>query len=344
MWLFCKLIEISSMTNLCSYLLFTVLQTIVFIVVACLLAISYMLNIWFIYYACCKQRRRKKRHLTAVQQRAITRRKGSQEGLDNEAIDIEGYVDLSATTVKQRKKQESPKLQRNGVHPSHSEPAVSREDGPTTTAAYQQEQQQHVYQRLESCLLETSSREYLEILESLPEHPANQQPEKHASEELPRVTGYQSISPQASENKQVSKKGNENRYEQLLLRNMSSEKAQASSANKDVEEYGNTRVDQIPDYVEIIADDNSLAGDTMATPTSPAATANVKNPYETLKPAPGPSHHVQGNSSCSALAKDQQSSRAESEDEEEAYVELLPENEADGKERNSTADHEINYL
>ena len=331
------------MTKLCSFLLFTVLQSIVLIVVACLLAISYVLNIWFIYYICCKQRRRKKRHLTAVEQRAITRRKGSQEGLDNEAVDSEGCLDLPTTTVKERKKQESPKLQGNGVHPTHSEPAVSREDGPTSTAAYQQEQQQHVYQRLDSCLLDPSSREYLEILESLPEHPADQQPEMHASEKLPTVTGYQSISPQASENKQVSRKGNENRYEQLLLRNMSSEKAHTPSANKDVEEYGNTGVDQIPDYVEIIGDDNSLAGNTIATPASPAATANVKNPYETLKPAPGPSHHVQGNSSCSALGKDQQSSRAENEAEEEAYVELLPENEAGGKERNLTADHENTY-
>lgn len=299
-----------------SFLLFTALQMIVFIVVACLLALSCVLNIWFIYYVCCKQRRRRKRHLTAVQQRAITRRKGSQEGLDNVALDSEGCVDMSTNV-----KRESPKLQRNGVHPIHSEP-VCREDGSTGIAAYQQEQQQqqHVYQRLESCLLDPSSREYLEILESLPERPANQQPRTHPSEQLARVTGYQSLSPQASESKQDSRKGNENRYERLLLRNMSSEKAQASSAEQDLEGNGTTSVDQIPDYVEIIGD-NSLAGNTMATPTSPAATVNVKNPYETLKPAPGPSHRVQGNSSGSALAKDQQSFRAENEAEEEDYVE-----------------------
>ena len=325
------------MTKLRSFLLSTVLQTIVFIVVACLLVLSYVLNIWFIYYACCKQRRRRKRHLTAVQQKAITRRKGSQEGLDNVAIDSEGCVDLSATTVKQ----ESPKLQRNGVRPTHSE-GVNREDGPTGIAAYQQEQQQHVYQRLESCLLDPSSREYLEILESLPERPANQQPEMHASENLARVTGFQSISPQASESKQVSRQGNENRYEQLLLRNMSSEKAQASSAEQDLEEYGDTSVDRIPDYVEIIGD-NSLAGNTMATPTSPQANVNVKNPYETLKPAPGLSHRVQGNNSCSVIGNDQRSYRTEDETEEEAYVELLPENEAVGKESKPTADLENTY-
>lgn len=88
-----------------SFLLFTALQMIVFIVVACLLALSYVLNIWFIYYVCCKQRRRRKRHLTAVQQRAITRRKGSQEGLDNVALDSEGCVDMSTNV-----KRESPKL------------------------------------------------------------------------------------------------------------------------------------------------------------------------------------------------------------------------------------------
>ena len=311
-----------------------------FIVVACLLAISYVLNIWFIYYVCCKQRRRKKRHLTAVQQRAITRRKGSQEGLDNVAIDSEGCVDLSATTVKERKKQENPKLQRNDVHPVHSE-IVSTEDGPKGIAAYQQEQQQHVYQRLDSCLLDPSSREYLEILESLPERLCNQQPEMPASENLPTVTGYQSTSPQASENKQVIRKGNENRYEQLLLRNMSSEKAQASSSEQDPEVYENTTVDQLPDYVEIIGDDNILAGSTMATPTS--SSVNVKNPYETLKPAPGPSRRVQGNDSCSAHAKDQESFRAENEAHEEDYVELLSENEAVGKGGKSTADHEDTY-
>ena len=314
-----------------------------FIVVACLLAISYALNIWFIYYVCCKQRRRKKRHLTAVQQRAITRRKGSQDGLDNVAIDSEGCVDLSAATVRERKKQESPKLQRNGFHPTHSE-IVSTEDGPRGVAVYQQEQQQHVYQRLDSCLLDPSSREYLEILESVPERPTNQQPEMYTSENLPTVTGYQSISPQASENKQVSGKGNENRYEQLLLRNMSSEKAQASSAEQNREECGNATVEQLPDYVEIIGDDNILTGSTMgATPMSPAVTAKIKNPYETLKPAPSPSHRVQGNDSRSTLAKDQQSFRAENEAHEEDYLELLSENEAVGKESKSTADHEDTY-
>lgn len=264
---------------------------------------------------CFKQRRRRKRHLTAVQQRAITRRKGSQEGLDNVAIDIEASVDSSSATTA---KQESPKRQRNGVQPTRS---ASREDGPTGIAAYQQEQQQqHVYQRLDSCLLDPSSREYLEILESFPERPAHQQPEMHASENLTRVTGNQSISTQASESRtQVDRKGNGNRYEQLLLRNMSSEKAQASLTEHD----GNTSLDQIPEYVEIIGD-NSLAGKTMATPTSPSAAVNVKNPYETLKPVPGPSHH-----SCSTFAKNQQSFPAEVE--EEDYVELLPENEADGK-------------
>lgn len=266
---------------------------------------------------CFKQRRRRKRHLTAVQQKGITRRKGSQEGLDNVAIDNEASVDSSSATTA---KQESPKRQRNGVQPTRTERA-SREDGPTGIGAYQQEQQQqHVYQRLDSCLLDPSSREYLEILESIPERPAHQHPEMHASENLARVTGNQSISTQASESsKQVDRKGNENRYEQLLLRNMSSEKAQASLTEQD----GNTSLDQIPEYVEIIGD-NSLAGSTMATPTSPAAAANVKNPYETLKPAPCPLHH-----SCSTFAKNQQSFPTKAE--EEDYVELLPENEAGGK-------------
>ncbi|KAL9971403.1 hypothetical protein ACROYT_G023923 [Oculina patagonica] len=275
------------------------LQLIVFIVVACLLALSYLVNIWFIYYACCKQRRRRKRHLTAVQQRAITRKKLSQEGLENLALDCEGCADLSTTD-----KRESPVPVRNGIHSTHSG-GVSSEDGPTGEAADQQEQQQHVYQRLESCILDPSSQEYLEILESLPETSTNQQTEM--------CTGG---------------KSSDNQYEKLILRNMPSDTEQASSTEQGLSQTGNTAAEEIPDYVEIIGED-SLAGNAMA--TSSAATVNVKKRYETLKLAPGPSHGVQGDSASSVVTKDQQSVQAENQEEED-YVELLPENEAGSKE------------
>lgn len=295
-----------------------------FIVLASLLVFSYLVNIWFIYYVCCKQRRRRKRHLTAVQQKAITRKKLSQ-GLENLALDCEECADFSTSV-----KRESPVLQRTDTNQAHSE-RESSEDGPTGVAAGQQEQQQHVYQRLQSCVLDPSSREYLEILEPLTQTSANQQPEMCTSGKSDRVSGYQSLSPQASEIKKDSKKGNENRYEKLLLRNMSSDKEQNSSTDQDLTQNEITNfADEIPDYVEITGDD-SLAGNAMMTSASPVATVNV-NPYETLKLAPGSWHGVQGDNSNSSRGEDQQSVRAENQEEED-YVELLPdENEAGHKE------------
>lgn len=286
---------------------------------ACLLGVSYLVNIWFIYYVCCKQRRRRKRHLTAVQQRAITRKKLSQEGLENLALDCEGCTDLLTTD-----KRESPVLLRHGIHSTHSD-RVSREDGPTGVAADQQEQQQHVYQRLESCVLDPSSREYLEILESLPERTTNQQSEMCTSGKSARVAGK------------------ENQYEKLLLRSMSSDKEQASSTEQDLSQNAITSADDIPDYVEVIGDD-TLAGNAMTTSASSAATGNVKNPYEKLKLAPDPSNRLQGDSACSVVTEDQQPVRAENQ-EEEYYVELLPENEAESKESKASvsADNENTY-
>ena len=308
-----------------------------FIVLASLLVISYLVNIWFIYYVCCKQRRRQKRHLTAVQQKAITRKKLS-EGLENLALDCEECGDLSTPV-----KRENPVLQRPDTNQAHSK-RVSREDGPTGVAADQQEQQQHVYQRLQSCVLDPTSGEYLEILEPPTQTSANQQPEMCTSGKSDRVSGYQSLSPQASESKKDSRKGNENRYEKLLLRNMSSDKEQASSPDQDLSQNDITSADEIPDYVEIIGDDK-LAGDAMTTPTPPVATVNVKHPYETLKLSPGSSHGVQEDNSNSSLGQDQQSVQAENQEKED-YVELLPdEDETSGKERKmiASADNENAY-
>ena len=169
-------------------------------------------------------------------------------------------------------------------------------------------------------MLDPSSREYLEIMESLPEGPTNQQAE------MCTTTGELS--------KQDSRQGNENQYEKLLLRNISLDKEQVSSAEQDLNQNENTSADadEIPDYVEIIGDD-SVAGNAMTTSTSSPAT--VKNRYETLKLAPGPSHREQGDSTCSVIAEDNQ--------EEEGYVELLPENEAGGKECwiTASADNEL---
>lgn len=284
------------------------LSLIVLIVVASLLVVSYLLNIWFVYYVCCKRKRKRKRHLTAVQQRALSRKKRSLEGLENLALDSEGCADSS--TVVQR---ESPAvLQRNCIHSARSE-IVRSEDVQTGIAASQQEQpQQHVYQRLESCILDPTSQEYLEMLESLPQGSTNQQPALCANGKSSKAAGYQSVAPQASD----SKEGEESQYEKLLLRNRFPDEAQSSSAEQDANA-------EIPDYVEIIGD-GSLAGNTMVTTASPAATVKVKNPYETLKPTPGPSRHVQGDSAYSALAQDpQQSVRAQSQEDAD-YLEPLP--------------------
>jgi len=61
-------------------------STVVIIVLACGMALSYVLNVWITYYICCKAKRSKKRHLPAVQQEGIE----SQGEMENPALEYDG--------------------------------------------------------------------------------------------------------------------------------------------------------------------------------------------------------------------------------------------------------------
>ena len=260
---------------------------------------------------CCKRKRKRKRHLTAVQHKALLRRIGSQEGFDNLALDGEMHTELSANI-----RQNSPVIQQNEIVPVPRE-RDGTEGALTGSATDQREQQQHVYQRLQSCELDPASQEYLEILEPGPPSPPNQHG-RQAVGKSARAAGYQSLKPQGLENSKDHRKGEVNRYENLQLRNTFPDEAQASFVEQDVSNNWQ-RSEDIPDYVDII-DDGSLAGNAMVTAASSETTD--KNLYETLKPIPGSSHHVQGDSASSALAEDQHSVREESQ-EEGNYLELV---------------------
>ena len=254
------------------------------IALPCLLAMSCLLNIWFIC-VCCKRQRKRKR---------------------------ERNTELSANI-----RQNIPVIQQNGIVLAPSE-RDGAEDASTGDDTDQREQQQHVYQRLESCVQDPASQEYLEILEPGPQTPPNQHAERQAIGKSARAAGYQSLKPQGLENSKDHRKGEVNRYENLQLPNTFPDEAQASFVEQDVSDNGETS-EYIPDYVDII-DHGSLAANAMVTATSSETT--VSNLYETLKPIPGSSHHVQGDSASSALAEDQHSVREESQ-EEGNYLELV---------------------
>ena len=277
----------------------------------CLLAMSCLLNMWFIC-VCGKRKRKRKPHMTAVLQTTFLRRTGSQEGLDNLALDSERNTELSPNI-----RQNSPVILQNGIVSAPSE-GDSTEDASIGGATDQRGQQQHVYQRLQSCVLDPASQEYLEILEPGPQTPPNQHAERQAVGKSTRAAGYQSLKPQGLENNKDHRKGEVDRYENLQLPNTFPDEAQSSFVDQGVSNNGKASED-IPDYVDII-DDGSLAGNAMVTAASSETTD--KNLYETLKPIPGSSHHVQGDSASSALAEDQHSVREESQ-EEGNYLELV---------------------
>lgn len=262
--------------------------------------------------------------MTAVQQKELSRKKISQ-GLENFALDNEEGKNLSTPVS-----QENQVVRPNGIHPPRWSARVCGEDAPTSNAASHEEQQQHVYQRLESCVFDPPSQDYLEILESLDRGPTNQQPAVRASVKSPKPSSYQPLSQQLQEETQSNHTGNDekegNLYEKLLLRNQAPDETQASSAKKDSRENGNTNErTSIPEYVEIISDE-VFARITMATPTSAAQRVDSNNAYEALKPSPDPARQKEDKESA-CVAESKQTVRAEDAD----YVEPWDGNEANVK-------------
>ena len=301
-----------------------VLSLLKIIALACVLALSYLLNIWFTYYICCRARRRKKRHLTAVRQRELSRKTTSQHGSENLALEDEG--DENCTPVSQ----ENQVFRHNDIHSTRSK-RVRCEHAPTSDAACHQEQKHHVYQRLQSCLFDQPAQTHPEVLETPGHSPPNQQAVIQARIKSQIKPSYRSLSPQI----QTATKGSSdndnqqdgNLYQKLLLRNMLPEDSQTPFADHDSRENGNKskRVSD-HDYVEVISDE-AFAKIAMVTPTSQAETG-IRNAYEALKPAPGPTLKDETKEyACAALVEDQQLVRPR-ETQEADYLEPTDEKEA----------------
>lgn len=284
------------------------------IILGFLLGVSCLVNVCLIYYVCCKRKRKKKRHLTAVQQSTLSRRTGSQAGLDNLGIQSDICTEPS-TNIRQN----NLLIQKNGIKPADPSEDENSKQLSREAAADQWEMEQHVYQRLQSCVLDPMSEEYIEILEHGPQKSPNQHAERKEIVKSVRAASYQSLKPKGLERSKDDGNGKVNRYEHLQLRDRLPEEVQPSLVEQGPSTNENANED-IPDYVDIV-DDSRLVTNAKAPPTSSGTT--ISNLYETLKPAQGsPSHQVDAAGPCSTPAADQNSVQVASQ-EEDNYMELL---------------------
>lgn len=79
-------------------------STVVIIVLACGMALSYVVNVWLTYYICCKAKRSKKRHLPAVQQERIESQGEMKNlGLEHDGDEQQSKLVSQAKPVSQEK-------------------------------------------------------------------------------------------------------------------------------------------------------------------------------------------------------------------------------------------------
>ena len=187
-----------------------------------------------------------------MRQRELSRKTTSQHGVENLALENEGDENHS-TPVSQENQ-----FLRHEIHSAMSK-RVRCEYTPTGSTACDQEQEPHVYQRLQSCLFDPPAQTYPEVLETSGHSQPNQQPVMQARTKSTKASSYQSLSPQIqAATKSTCDKNDQqdgNMYEKLLLSKGLPEESQTSSANHDSKENGNksARV-SAHDYVEIISD------------------------------------------------------------------------------------------
>ena len=249
-----------------------------------------------------------------MQQSTLSRRTGSQAGLDNLGIQSDICTEPS-TNIRQN----NLLIQKNGIKPADPSEDENSKQLSREAAADQWEMEQHVYQRLQSCVLDPMSEEYIEILEHGPQKSPNQHAERKEIVKSVRAASYQSLKPKRLEHSKDDGNGKVNRYEHLQLRDRLPEEVQPSLVEQGPSTNENANED-IPDYVDIV-DDSRLVTNAKAPPTSSGTT--ISNLYETLKPAQGsPSHQVDAAGPCSTPAADQNSVQVASQ-EEDNYMELL---------------------
>ena len=250
--------------------------------------------------------------MTLVQQnKALARRTASQGRLENLAFEH----DLDENNSKPGN-QEDPR--QKGIDDIPPKKASQVQHAPNSdNAGWQEEEEEeepHVYQRIDSCLSNPPITNYSLISETDGHRPSVKQP----ITQTPPKSTYQPLSPQLRAKTKNDKKGdnqqNINLYQQLQLKN---EESQSSSAMYD---NGNRINDtSFPDYIEIISDEE-FANITKETTTPLFETEVTKTtPNESFKPAPGSKTQLKYNQR--ALATVVEDHQAPEENDEPDYLE-----------------------
>ena len=304
------------------------------IFLGCLAVPSFLLNIWFTYYICCRVKRRRTSQLTTIEHRTLSRKHTYQNGLENFALDIDRAESCLPSAIPEV-------VTLDGVLRGCSG-KKSKEDSQSSDAACPQEEEPHVYQRVESCLLDAPSPNYLTILESVGDGQTNQYP----SERSPKKSNYQFLSPRLQEATKnaatdiIGYQEEKHLYQTLLLRNGCPDVTQVSPDRQDPRGAGSSILrPSIPDYIEIISDEEFEANtkrDQTSTQTSQGTTASVDSTYETLEPPPVPVRKEEGTKTAFTVFLEINQSVKREDRIEADPIELFSENEAGGKENTIT--------
>ena len=267
------------------------------IFLGCLTVLSFLLNVWFTYYICCRVKRRRTGQLATIEHGTLSRGDTCQNGLENFALDIDRVESCLPSAIPEV-------VTLDGVLRAWSG-KKRKEDAQSSDAACQQEEEPHVYQRIESCMLDPPSSNYLKILESVGDGQTNQ----HPIERSPKKSNCQFLSPRLQEvtkNAATDIKGDQEEkhlYQTLLLRYGCPDVTQVSPDRKHPNGAGSSNLrESIPEYVEIIGDEEFEANtkrDQTSTQTSQETTAAVDSAYETLKPPPVPVRKEEGTETAS---------------------------------------------
>lgn len=303
---------------------------IVIIFLGCLAVVSFLLNVWLTYYICCRVKRRRTGQLTTIEQGTLSRKHTGQNGLENFALDIDTVESCLPSAIPEV-------VTLDGVLRGWSG-KKRKEDAQSSDIACQQEEEPHVYQRVESCMLDPPSSDYLKILESVGDGQINQ----HPIEISPKKSNYQFLSPrlqEATKNAATEIKGDQEEkhlYQTLLLRNGCPDVTQVSPDRKHPNGAGSSNLrESIPDYVEIISDEEFEANtkrDQTSTQMSQETAAAVDSAFETLKPPPVSVRKEEGTEAASTVFQEIDQSVKREDTDEADYIELLNENEAGEKE------------
>ena len=250
--------------------------------------------------------------MTAVQQKGTE----SQGEMDNPALEHDGD-EKPSKLVSQAKpvSQEKNDFRHSEVQECQGEHV------PRNNTTNRQEKHPHVYQMVEPGLSTAPMTNYHEMVNFPGHSPTNLQHKTKASLTTKTKSAYQPLSPQLRATTKNNHRKNDNQQEKNLYQKLQlkSDKSQSTSAkDENVERIAGAA---IPDYIEIISDEDFTKIRKAASPSQTLFGKN--NPYEPLKPSPG--SRIQQACKEKPLAdasKDQQGNQSGDDDEDDYWEPL----------------------